>query len=183
MKSNLFKNIIALVLLFSLYCCNNDDNYISPIRKDIEPVKLVKLLREDSLMYAFRGYGVRPRDELTGIYLVSREKEKGLYHWISYNPKGTEYSMFYNSYINDDSILVKLSKTDSLEILNKARELIGICKRLELRWAVWEFGNFNCYFNDSTRMTFVENRNELDSNFYRFYKNLNWIDSNYVTYY
>lgn len=183
MNSNLVKNIVIVVLLFSLYCCNSDNNYISPIRKDIEPAELVKLLREDSCMYAFKGYGVTPRDERTGIYLVSREKDKGLYHWINYNPNGTKYSMFYNSYINDDSILVKLTKRDSLEILNKAHELIGICKRLELRWAGWEFGHFHCYFNDSTRMTYAKNKNELDSNFYRFHKNLNWIDSNYVTYY
>jgi hypothetical protein len=134
-------------------------------------------------MYAFKGFGVTPRDERTGIYLVSREKEKGLYHWVNFIPSGTKYSMFFNSYMNDDSVLVKLTNKDSLEILNKAHQLIGICKKLELRWAGWEFGRFDCYFNDSTRMTYVENKNLLDINFYRSHKNLNWIDSNYVTYY
>lgn len=179
---NIIVIIITVVLIVIPFGCKNDNTYISPIRKDIEPKELVNLLREDSLMYSFKGYGVRPRDERFGVYLVSRERDKGIYHWVEYHPEGTKFSTYYNSYINDDSLLVKLTTKDSLEILNKAHELIGVLKRLELRWAGWEFGRFDCYFNDSTRMTYVENKSELDSDFYRFHTNLNWLDSNFVTY-
>lgn len=176
MRREIIKNTYVLIFSLLLLSCNSD------VRKDIDPKTLVSQLRKDSLIYEFKGYGVTPRDERSGIYLIDRAKEFGIYHWVKYSPKGTKFLMFYNSYTNKDSVEIKLTKTDSLEILKKAHELIGILKKCELRWAGCEFGRFDCSFNDSTRMTYVENKNKLDSNFYRFHKNLNWIDSNFVTY-
>jgi len=184
-KVNRMNRIILIlgIVILVIVGCDTENYYFGPVRKDVDAKELVSGLRKDSLFYSFKGYGVTPRDERFGIYLVSREKEKGIYHWVKFNPNGTKFKTFYKSYINDDSVLVKLSNEDSLEILSKAHELISICKRLELRWAGWEFGRFDCYFNDSTRMTYVEDKTKLDSNFYRFHKNLNWIDSNFATYY
>jgi hypothetical protein len=168
----MYKIIIILLVLFLsliIFSCNSEEDYISPIRKSINPKTLVAELRKDSIFYAFKGYGVTPRDERFNIYLIDRAKDFSIYHWVKYNPNGT-------------SIEIKLTKEDSLEILNKAQELISILKKCELRWAGWEFGRFNCSFNDSTRMTYIKNKNELDSRFYKFHKNLQWIDSNFVTY-
>ena len=175
------KYLIALLLLFQ-FGCEFENKYISPVRKNIEPSVLVSALRKDSVFYEFKGYGIRPRDERSGAYLVSREKDKGIYHWVKYNPIKTKFMTYFNSYINDDSVKIYLTENDSIEILNKAHELIGILKKCELRWAGWEYGRFYCSFNDSTRMTFVEDKSELDSTFCRFHKNINWVDDNFVTY-
>jgi hypothetical protein len=177
-----YKKYLIVTLLLLLCGCEFENNYNNPIRKNIDPSALVSALKKDSLFYSFKGYGVRPRDERSGTYLVSREKEKHIYHWVKYNPIKTKFMTYYNFYFNDDSVKIYLTESDSIEILNKAHELIGVLKKCELRWAGWEFGRFDCSFNDSTRMTYVEDKSELDSNFYRFHKNLNWIDSNFVTY-
>jgi len=169
-------NISVLILALLLFSCNSD------IRKDIDPKTLVSRLRKDSLFYAFKGYGVTPRDESSGIYLITRGKDFGVYHWVKYNPNGTKFLKFYSSYTIKDSVEIKLTKADSLEILSKAHQLIGILKKCELRWAGCVFGRFDCSFNDSTRMTYVKNKDELDSSFYRFHKKLNWVDSNFVSY-
>ncbi len=176
------KVFCLIVIINALIGCETQNNYLSPIRKNIEPKELVSKLRNGDLFYKIKGYGIRPRDERFGVYLISREEDKGIIHWVNYNPNGTKYSKFHDSYINEDSILVKITDEDKSKILKKANELVGILKDLDIRWAVWEFGRFDCYFNDSTRMTYVENESKLDSTFYRYHKNLNWIDSNFVTY-
>jgi len=183
MRIGIIKNILFFIFPLLLVSCNCNDNNLSPVRKDIEPKTLVAKLRKDNLFYSFNGYGVTPRDERSGIYLITRGKEFLVYHWVQYNPNGTKFLKFYNSYINKDSVEIKLSILDSLVILKKAHELIGILKKCELRGAGCEFGKFDCSFNDSSRMTYVKDKSELDSNFYRFHKNLNWVDSNFVTYY
>ena len=182
MMYKIIKIFLVLFLSLIMYSCNSEEDYISPIRKNINPKTLVAELRKDSIFYAFKGYGVTPRDERFNIYLIDRAKDFGVYHWVKFNPNGTKYLKFYNSYLNKDCIEIQLTKEDSLEILNKAQELISILKKCELRWAGWEFGRFNCSFNDSTRMIYIKNKNELDSRFYRFHKNLHWIDSNFVIY-
>lgn len=175
---------ILIKYLFIALLAMGITNCVFNVRKNVEPKSLVSALRKDSLFTKFRGYSVTPRDESGGIYLINRAKDPpSQWHWVKYHPQKTKYTTYYSSYVNEDSIIVNFTTQDSLEILNKAHELIGILKDLHMRWAGWGSWTFNCYFNDSTRMTYVKNKNELDSDFYRFHKNLNWIDSNFVTYY
>ncbi len=63
--------------------------------------------------------------------------------------------------------------------MKKAFELISILKKLDIRWAGAPFGEFNCSFNDSSRLSYIKNRDNLDSSFYRFYKEYEWIDISY----
>ena len=183
-------NQLLKILFFSIFLiilgmsCKSKEEYISPVRKNVDPNFLVSELLKDSLFYKFKGYSITPRNERLGIYLINRAKDPETeWHWVKYHPNKSKFITYYNSYLNEDSVVVKLTSSDSLEILNKAHELIGILKDLHMRWAGWDENSFECYFNDSTRMTYVKNKSELDSNFYRFYRNLNWIDSNFVTYY
>ena len=176
---------ILIIVLFGIlsFGCNSDEGDLSPIRKNTTPEILVKALRKDSLFKEFNGYSITPRDERSNIYLVSRNKEFRIYHWIKNTSNGAQYLQFHKTYKDDKNNIVKqLTPYDSLEILNKAHQLIDILKKLNLRWVNGEFGKFDCSFNDSTRMIYVQNKNKLDSTFYKFHKNLRWIDSNFVTY-
>jgi hypothetical protein len=168
------KLVLSIALIIIFFGCD-----FIPRRKNINPDTLVTSLRRDDLFRSFDGYGVTTRDEASNIYFVRGEKEFGITQMIEYSPKATKYIHFQET---SDSINY-LGSEDSLEILNKSYELITILKELNLRWASGELGQFACSFNDSTKLIYVENRENLDSSFYEFRDSLRWIDNNFAVYY
>ena len=171
LKAKLFAIFIILIAL--LGCV---------IQHETTAEHLVAELRKDNLYQKFEGYGVTPRDE--NIYLFSRSKEPGIYHWINYSKNGTQIVDF-NKLITDSSndTIAIFNTDDSLNILKKSYELITILKDLNIRWGSGEKGYFQFLFNDSVRLTYVENRNDLDSSFYQLRDSLRWIDDNFAVHY
>lgn len=182
MKRLLF--FIIPILLINYYFVGCEFNY----RKNTDAYSLVKALRQNNLYTKFNGFSVTPRDEATNLYIFWRDEKPKIEYWLKYDSRGPEYFYIDENQVEENISIIK--EFDSIdynkrndEYLTKAFELISILKRLDIRWAGAPYGKFNCSFNDSTRLSYIEKGVGLDSSFYRSHKEYEWIDSNFITYY